>query len=61
VQGDKVLVRARTRARGAGSGIELDIDIWTVWTFDDDGLVTRAESFLPHQAAEATEAAGMAE
>ena len=32
-----------------------------VWTFDDDGLVTRAEAFLTHQDAEALEAAGLSE
>ena len=61
IQGNKVLVRQHTRARGAGSGIELDIEIWAVWTLNDDGLTTRVESFLPHQEAEALEAAGLSE
>ena len=30
-----------------------------VWTLDDDGLVTRVQGFLPHQEAEALEAAGL--
>jgi ketosteroid isomerase-like protein len=61
MQGNTVLVLGRTRARGAGSGIELDLDIWVVWTFDDHGLATRVEAFLPHQETEALEAAGLSE
>jgi ketosteroid isomerase-like protein len=61
VEGRKVLVHAHAQARGAGSGIELDIKNWTVWTFDDDLLVTRMESFLPHEESEALEAAGLSE
>jgi ketosteroid isomerase-like protein len=61
VEGNKVLARQHTQARGVGSGINLDQEIWTVWTFDDDLLVTRMESFLPHQEAEALEAAGLSE
>jgi ketosteroid isomerase-like protein len=61
INGNKALVRQRARARGAGSGVELDIEMCAVWTFDDDGLVTRAEAFLPHQDAEAAEAAGLSE
>ena len=61
VNGDKVLVRQDTRARGAGSGIEMELETWVVWTFDDDGLVTRIEGFLTHQDAEAFEAAGLEE
>ena len=61
VEGKKVLVRQHTQARGAGSGINLDMEIWAVWTFDDDLLVTRMESFLPHQESEALEAAGLSE
>jgi len=59
VNGDKILVRQHTRSRGAGSGIELEADFWVVWTFDEDGLVTRIESFLVDQKAEALEAAGL--
>jgi ketosteroid isomerase-like protein len=61
MQGNRVLVLGRTRARGAVSGIELDLDIWAVWTFDDHGLATRVEAFLPHQETEALEAAGLAD
>ena len=60
VNGDKVLVHQNVRARGAGSGIELDVDAWVVWTFDDDGLVTRLEAFLD-QESEALNAAGFSE
>jgi ketosteroid isomerase-like protein len=61
VEGNKILARQHTQARGVGSGINLDQEIWTVWTFDDDLLVTRMESFLPHQESEAVEAAGLSE
>jgi ketosteroid isomerase-like protein len=61
VQGNNVLVRQHARARGAGSGIEMELETWVLWTFDDDGLVTRVEGFLPHQDAEAFEAAGLSE
>ena len=61
VAGKKVLVRQRVQARGAGSGIDLDLKMWTVWTFDDDLLVTRVEAFLPHQESEALEAAELSE
>src|SRR6188508_3467202 len=59
VEGNKVLVRQRIQARGAGSGINLDLENWTVWTFDGDLLVTRAETYLPHEESEALEAAGL--
>jgi ketosteroid isomerase-like protein len=61
VEGNKVLVRQHTQARGVGSGINLDMEHWTVWTFDADLLVTRAETYLPHQESEAREAAGLRE
>jgi ketosteroid isomerase-like protein len=61
VQGNNVLVRQHARARGAGSGIEMELETWVLWTFDEDGLATRVESFLPHQDAEAFEAAGLSE
>ncbi|MFL5824938.1 MAG: nuclear transport factor 2 family protein [Thermoleophilaceae bacterium] len=60
VAGDRVLVRLNVRARGAGSGIELELDMWSVWTFDADGLATRVEIFLIHEEADALEAAGLA-
>jgi ketosteroid isomerase-like protein len=59
VVGNKVLVDQHTKARGAGSGIELEIRSWAVWTFDDEGLVTRVENFLEHDKATALEAAGL--
>ncbi len=61
VQGNNVLVRSYARARGAGSGIEMDLEFWVLWTFDDDGIFTRVENFLPHQDAKALEAAGLSE
>jgi limonene-1,2-epoxide hydrolase len=54
--GNRVLVRQHAVARGAGSGIEVEIDSWGVWTFDEDGLVTRVEVYLHHQEAEARRA-----
>ena len=61
VEGKKVLVRQHTQARGAGSGINLEVELWSVFTFDDDLLVTRIESYLPHEEAEALEAVGLSE
>jgi ketosteroid isomerase-like protein len=60
VHGNKILVHQRIRARGAGSGIEMDIEAWAVWTFGDDGLMTRVEAFLSHEEAAALKAAGLA-
>ncbi|MFL5906337.1 MAG: nuclear transport factor 2 family protein [Solirubrobacterales bacterium] len=54
--GNKLLARLRTRARGAGSGIEMEIESWSVWTFDEDGRITRMAFFLPHEEAEARQA-----
>jgi ketosteroid isomerase-like protein len=56
VSGSKVLVRQQNTARGAGSGIEMEIVTLNVWTFDDEGRVTRSEFFLAHQEAEALSA-----
>jgi ketosteroid isomerase-like protein len=61
IKGNKVLVRQHTRARGAGSGIELELDMWAVLTLNDDGLVTRLESFFIHDETQALEAAGLQE
>jgi ketosteroid isomerase-like protein len=61
MNGNKILVRQHAWSRGAGSGIEMEMDASVVWTLNDDGLVTRVESFLPHQDAEALEAAGLSE
>jgi hypothetical protein len=38
--------------------LELNLENWVVWTLNDDGLATPLENFLPHQEAEALEAAG---
>jgi ketosteroid isomerase-like protein len=56
----RILGRQHIKARGAGSGIELEIRSWSVWTLDDDGMITRVEVYLPHEEAEAREAAGLA-
>ena len=61
VKGDKVLVRTHATGRGAGSGIEVDVVGWFVWTLDDHGLVKETQVFLPHEEAEALEAAGLRE
>jgi ketosteroid isomerase-like protein len=61
VKGDKVLVREHVTGRGAGSGIEIDFVTFIVWTLDDHGLVKEAQGFLPHEEAEALEAAGLSE
>jgi ketosteroid isomerase-like protein len=65
---EPVVVRERTilgrqlvMARGAASGIELDVLTWSVWSFDDDGLITRIEIYLDHEEDKAREAAGLAE
>jgi hypothetical protein len=47
--GNRVLVRQHATARGAASGIEVEIDSWTLWTFDEDGKVTRMQFFLPDE------------
>jgi ketosteroid isomerase-like protein len=61
VNAGKVLVRHRMTGRGAGSGVEFDLTLFVVFTIDDGGLVTRLEGFLPHEEAEAREAAGLSE
>ena len=45
VEGNRVLTRQRTSARGAGSGIEMEVNSLSLWTFDEDGKVTRVEAF----------------
>ena len=61
VKGDKVFERAHVTGRGAGSGIEIDAVVCAVWTLDDHGLVKEVQGFLPHEEAEALEAAGLSE
>jgi ketosteroid isomerase-like protein len=59
VAGDKVLMHSRTSARGAGSGIEMEVEVWSVMTVDADLLVTRIETFLPHEEQLARSSAGV--
>ena len=56
-----ILARQHVTARGAASGIELDVISWSVWTFDEEGLITRIEIYLDHEADKAREAAGLSE
>ena len=60
IEGNKVLTKQRTMARGAGSGIEMQIDSLIVWTFDEEGQVTRVEAFLMQDEEAARRAAGLA-
>jgi ketosteroid isomerase-like protein len=39
-----ILGRQLVTARGSASGIELDVITWSVWSFDEDGLITRGSS-----------------
>ena len=55
----KLLVQQRLKARGAASGIELELVSWSVWSFDEAGLVARIEIYLPTEGARAREAAGL--
>ena len=59
IQGDKALVRQLMRARGTGSGIDMELDLWTVWTFDADGLWIRVQGFAQHEEAAARDAAAL--
>jgi len=61
INGDKVFVLIRSTGQGAGSGIEIDFVAPVVWTLDDHGLVKKVQAFLPHEEAEALEAAGLSE
>jgi len=54
-----ILGRQHVTARGRASGIELDVTSWSVWTFDEDGLITRIEIYLEHEEDEARAAAGL--
>jgi hypothetical protein len=53
---NRVLVDQHSVNRGAGSGIEMSIDTWGVWTFDEDGKITRVQLFLGHEEDEARRA-----
>jgi ketosteroid isomerase-like protein len=55
----RILARHHVSARGRASGIELDMISWSVWTFDEDGLVTRIEIYLDRERDQALEAAGL--
>ena len=48
-------------ARGAASGIEMDVLTWSVWTFDEEGLITRIAIFRDREEDKAREAAGLSE
>jgi hypothetical protein len=56
-----VLTKQHVTARGRVSGIELDVISWCAFTFGDDGLITRIEIYLDHDADKARAAAGLAE
>jgi ketosteroid isomerase-like protein len=56
-----ILARQHVTARGTTSGIEVDIISWSVWTFNEDGLITRIEIYLDREKDEALEAAGLRE
>jgi ketosteroid isomerase-like protein len=56
-----ILARQHVTARGTTSGIELDIISWSVWTFDEDGLITRIEIYLDREKDKALEAVGLRE
>ncbi len=56
-----IFARQRVTGQGRASGIDLDITTWSVWTFDDDGLITRIEVYLAHEKDMALEAAGLSE
>ena len=56
IEGNRALIRQHTTARGSGSGIEMEVASWAVWTFDDQGRVTRIENYLEHEEEEARRA-----
>ena len=56
-----VLSKQHVKAQGRASGIELDVISWSVWTFDEDGLITRIEIYLAHEEDKAREIARLAE
>ena len=56
-----ILGKQHVTARGAASGIVLDVISWSVWTFDEEGLIARVEIYLEHEEDTARAAAGMRE
>jgi ketosteroid isomerase-like protein len=56
-----ILARQHVTGRGRASGMELDTTTWSVWTFDEDGLITRIEIYLSHEKEKALEAARLQE
>ena len=54
-----LLVKHHVTARGASSGFQLDVVTWSVWSFDEDGLITRGQIFLEREEEEARDAAGL--
>jgi ketosteroid isomerase-like protein len=56
-----ILGKQRAKARGSATGIEVDVISWSVWTFDENGLITRIEIYLDHERDRAFEAAGRSE
>ena len=56
-----ILAKQHATARGSASGIGIDVVSWSVWTFNEDGLITRIEIFLSHEGEAARKAAGLAE
>jgi len=55
----RILASHDLKARGAGSGIELEGHSWSVWSFDDAGLITRLEIYLDRDEGLARKAAGL--
>ena len=56
-----ILARQLVTARGTTSGIELEVVTWSVWTFDEDGRITRIELYLDHEEDKARQAAGLSQ
>ena len=58
-----VVVTDRTILGGqlvTASGIELEVIVWSVWTFDEDGLITRIALYPDHEQDKAFEATRLA-
>jgi ketosteroid isomerase-like protein len=56
-----ILGKQHIKFRGAGSGIEMEGHSWSVWTFDEAGLITRIQIYLDHEEDKAREAARLSE